>query len=1483
MAALSFCCLIPSAAGQVRAQKRIGTAEEFLSPTYHRYATNAIGGLTDVGDVYAYTAYDLPPGGTGITALAWRWTLDDGAIYTTPSATYSTPLSAHDQTPYPYANARQHGIGFYSVEPGGQALAFSSDDRTESPGVTGPLSMDPITTSRTTVWTGGPTGWLSFVNNPASASNGLEFDLETHDYDRIYPGGNILGNSRRQHAKVVNYASNGSYWEWQALSPVQLVDFLLPSAVGTRQYYAGPSGYPDDRLIEADINRTGKTVGLAMRLLPDNSGKLEWKGVYWPVPGSPFLIDQIIGIQAYPQHITAAGEICGVLPSLTGGVGGEGNLRDGRLFVWLPKAKWGLPAGLNWLSPAGSQAQFICANDRGLLFYQITSPAGSTVYYQWSSGSLRQWSFTSTTWSTLIPIGPVNNKGAVVCVGQRVDDGTDDYVLSYPVIDVDLTVEPKEVEVGDEFELVATVQSRSQYDVLGFGQTAVPEISGDRNATINGTPTPTAPRTLPAGGTMTYRWRCRATHSGEARFSAELKGTPSNDATTVYRTLNMTSDAVTIKKPEIIVNLATDEGDADVSDECADIDLQKTGRQTTLRSALQYAATTPAADRVIKFDIPGGTARSVKIQSPLPQLPDECEINGKNPSGSITGIDGSLLARGLTLLTGQSKSKVRNLAFNSQPLRNNTGLYFLGPDNEVTGCRFGQNEDGEPISLDIAIRCETGPQHLGGTGVGDGNEFLDGTSGIILQRADLGVIHGIVIEGNHFGRSSLSSKSGPDNGIFLGNVADSRIGGLTVSARNYFIGCGNAGIVLVGPGAAGNDIQGNWFGLKDDGNLPDLAAFNGNGIGLGFGAHHNRIGGSGDSARNIISGSEECGVVVTLGAHDNIISGNWIGLNNSGVGEGASNNGVGIQLLAGYSNRIGGSGTGERNVISDNRLTAIQVGRDPRQTYKDPVQNPGNEICLDTSIQGNWIGTDRSGAQPVPNGRSWNGGGSAIQVLNFASGTVIGGEVLSKRNVISGNFGTGIAIAGDTGTTTAILGNRIGTAVDGLSGIPNQQAGIVLQGSSSITIGGLNPGQGNEIAYNKGPGIDFTRMKAPAPGVILAGNLIYDNGSSKSIVLASGHTANDEGDGDSGPNGLQNWPIPVAAVNQASNTLIAFDLSSFARGVQVRVDAYAASGGGGKSIIGTKSVITGSDPADRYVITGTLQFAGAPITLMATTQDGSSEFSPSFKVVSGLDSDGDGLPDALERQVPITSGNGPRGVPTLGDRNGDTIADETQANVASIQVPDEGAWITIVAPAGFPITGVTGLRNIDVPSLPAENMVQPGAVRFTLGGNTGISQPMTLIVPSWAESTKIWLRNGAAWQELTGVVVQPTGSLTALAFTLPPRAPGSLWLLAIGHAIPNLPLPTLTLLPPQLRPVERGIPTSSLNLTGEGGAADPPVLDLVQPLTVSRPPGSSLWTLQTSSDMMEWENIPSPDPAAAEYQLTWPLNAGSRFFRWFVP
>ena len=96
-------------------------------------------------------------------------------------------------------------------------------------------------------------------------------------------------------------------------------------------------------------------------------------------------------------------------------------------------------------------------------------------------------------------------------------------------------------------------------------------------------------------------------------------------------------------------------------------------------------------------------------------------------------------------------------------------------------------------------------------------------------------------------------------------------------------------------------------------------------------------------------------------------------------------------------------------------------------------------------VQGNFIGTDATGAIALGNGEG---------VSISSSGNTIGGTGAGAGNVISGNSGDGIDISGDG---NFVQGNKIGTDVMGSSSLGNQVAGVRILGSFN-TIGGTGSG-----------------------------------------------------------------------------------------------------------------------------------------------------------------------------------------------------------------------------------------------------------------------------------------------------------------------------------------------------------------------------------------------------------------------------------------
>jgi hypothetical protein len=112
-------------------------------------------------------------------------------------------------------------------------------------------------------------------------------------------------------------------------------------------------------------------------------------------------------------------------------------------------------------------------------------------------------------------------------------------------------------------------------------------------------------------------------------------------------------------------------------------------------------------------------------------------------------------------------------------------------------------------------------------------------------------------------------------------------------------------------------------------------------------------------------------------------------------------------------------------------------------------------------IQGNYIGTNATGAAAAPN--SANG----ILVTGPAAIT-IGGVAGGTGNVISGNDVDGILFAASTGlspTQYLVQGNFIGTNAAGSAAVGNSQNGVEIRTPNAV-IGGTVSGAGNVISGN---------------------------------------------------------------------------------------------------------------------------------------------------------------------------------------------------------------------------------------------------------------------------------------------------------------------------------------------------------------------------------------------------------------------------------
>ncbi len=300
---------------------------------------------------------------------------------------------------------------------------------------------------------------------------------------------------------------------------------------------------------------------------------------------------------------------------------------------------------------------------------------------------------------------------------------------------------------------------------------------------------------------------------------------------------------------------------------------------------------------------------------------------------------------------------------------------------------------------------------------------------------------------------------------------------------------------------------------------------------------NNLIGGRFGESSNFIYNSAEGIFITGNGASGNKVIGNIVGTNGFPP---SGNNHNGIYIVNSPGNVIGGSQVVERNLISGNSQNGIRI-------YGP--ESIGNEIS------GNFIGTDISGQNSIPN--------QFGITIEDAPDNVIGGTTIESRNIISGNNDDGINILGSLAEHNKILGNFIGVAADGSSTLGNGDDGINIEspnnfvGDRNIISGNASHGivivgadainntiQGNyigtdvtgEVNMGNNGGIfigNGAQTNMIGPGNIISGNIgnglqIMDSGSMKNSV--SGNYIGTDGSGESplgnGGNGVFIYNAP---------------------------------------------------------------------------------------------------------------------------------------------------------------------------------------------------------------------------------------------------------------------------------------------------------------------------------------------------------------------
>ncbi|MDT7041192.1 kelch repeat-containing protein [Candidatus Nitronereus thalassa] len=514
--------------------------------------------------------------------------------------------------------------------------------------------------------------------------------------------------------------------------------------------------------------------------------------------------------------------------------------------------------------------------------------------------------------------------------------------------------------------------------------------------------------------------------------------------------------------------------------------------------------------------------------------------------------------------------------------------------------------------------------------------------GLVINRFDQsGILIGAVggnnkIEGNYIG-TTVTGGTSAGNGLH---------GVLVNNSPNNSIGSTATGLgnVLSGNGGAGvRLIQAGATGNMVRGNyigtnaLGTSAVPNQSGVVLTLGANQNLIGGTATGEQNVISGNTAEGVLITLAGSDaNRIVGNYIGT--AAQGKVALSNGTyGLFISNAANNVVGGVLNGERNVISGNTLDGILL---------TGSENKG------TQIVGNFIGTDIDGLTAVANGND------GIELRNVAE-TIVGGPSANERNLISGNGQDGIRIEGTVATNNTVLGNFIGTDVTGNRSLGNTGSGIRVNNGSGNTIGSFVRNGGNVISGNIQHGVELNGV---ASVNALLGNLIGTNATGTSAVPNGQNgvrifKAQQNVIGGTGPNdgnlisGNGASGIEISQVEATGNIIQGNYIGTDVTGTVALGNTVF----GMNLALASNNIIGGNTPAARNVISGNstgIRFSGAVNTgnvvqgnFIGTDKDGTGALGNTGDGIVFVGSaNGNLIGGTIPGAGNVISGNGDRGI-----------------------------------------------------------------------------------------------------------------------------------------------------------------------------------------------------------------------------------------------
>ena len=321
--------------------------------------------------------------------------------------------------------------------------------------------------------------------------------------------------------------------------------------------------------------------------------------------------------------------------------------------------------------------------------------------------------------------------------------------------------------------------------------------------------------------------------------------------------------------------------------------------------------------------------------------------------------------------------------------QNGIGIYAIG--NKAMGNYVGTDASGTKGigNSENGVYINGANNVVGGTTAGERNILSANAQGVRIHGV---AARGNKVTGNYVGTDRTGAASlGNGDGVRIEEAPANTIGGTTAAARNVISGNDSEGVVILGKGAAGNKVVGNYVGTGASGQR--VPGHDDSGVTI-VGATNSVVGGTEAGTGNIISGSGVGVAIAGDGATGNRLLSNSI----------FANFGLGIDLGADgpTANDPGDTDTGANNLQNKPVLSSAKKGATGTTTVRGNLNSTTGKTFA-VQFFSNPSGTDEGKTLLGSKSVTTNGTGNVSFVFSTKKQVRLGQNITATA---TGAYGT---------------------------------------------------------------------------------------------------------------------------------------------------------------------------------------------------------------------------------------------------------------------------------------------------------------------------------------------------------------------------------------------------------------------------------------------------------------------------------------------